>query len=321
VHGDEQQRDPADGRAMAVDLDAAREVAVDVALAVTLRAGSVAARLARATVVRPVTATAAGVLQLAGLVMPDGPRHPLVADLTVRGEGARAELERAGMEALRRILRRAVETALSVIDLTELVHTHVDLDALAATIDVDAVVARADVDAVVARADVDAVVARVDLDAALGRLDLDDIVARVDLDAVLSRVDLDAVVARVDLDGVLSRVDLDGVLSRMDLDAVLSRVDLDDIASRIDVEAIVARVEPDALVARVDIEAVVGRLDLPALTRQVIDAIDLPEILRESSGAVSSQAARVVRTEGMNADDSVARFMDRLLRRSHPVSP
>jgi hypothetical protein len=321
VHGDEQQRDPADGRAMAVDLDAAREVAVDVALAVTLRAGSVAARLARATVVRPVTATAAGVLQLAGLVMPDGPRHPLVADLTARGEGARAELERAGMEALRRILRRAVETALSVIDLTELVHTHVDLDALAATIDVDAVVARADVDAVVARADVDAVVARVDLDAALGRLDLDDIVARVDLDAILSRVDLDAVVARVDLDGVLSRVDLDGVLSRMDLDAVLSRVDLDDIASRIDVEAIVARVEPDALVARVDIEAVVGRLDLPALTRQVIDAIDLPEILRESSGAVSSQAARVVRTEGMNADDSVARFMDRLLRRSHPVSP
>src|SRR4051794_8150336 len=125
VHGDEQQRDPADGRAMAVDLDAAREVAVDVALAVTLRAGSVAARLARATVVRPVTATAAGVLQFAGLVMPDGPRHPLVADLTVRGEGARAELEHAGMEALRRILRRAVETALSVIDLTELVHTHV----------------------------------------------------------------------------------------------------------------------------------------------------------------------------------------------------
>ena len=43
-----------------------------------------------------------------------------------------------------------------------------------------------------------------------------------------------------------------------------------------------------------------------------------PGILRQSSGAVSSQAARVVRTEGMHADDSVARFVDRMLRRSAP---
>jgi hypothetical protein len=32
---------------------------------------------------------------------------------------------------------------------------------------------------------------------------------------------------------------------------------------------------------------------------------------------VSSQAARVVRTEGMHADESVARFVDRLLGRPH----
>jgi hypothetical protein len=50
-----------------------------------------------------------------------------------------------------------VERAAASLDLTELVRTHVDLDALAAGINVDAVVARADVDAVVARADVDAV--------------------------------------------------------------------------------------------------------------------------------------------------------------------
>ena len=77
------------------------------------------------------------------------------------------------------------------------------------------------------------------------------------------------------------------------------------------------RVEVDAVVASVDVEAVLDRMDLAGIARQVIDAIDLPGILRQSTGAVSSQAARVVRTEGMHADESVARFVDRLLRRPH----
>jgi hypothetical protein len=307
VHGDERQCDPGDGRTMALG----RDMALDMALGVVLSAGVLAARLTRATLLRPLTSVAAGVLQLGGRIVPNGPRRPF-ADLAFLGEQGRAELEKAAAEAVRRILRRAVETALTALDVTELVRAHVDLDALAATIDVDAVVAVVDLDAALDRLDLDAVVARVDLDAVL---------SRVDLDAVLSRVDLDAVMGRVDLGAVLSRVDLDAVMGRVDLDAVLSRVDLNEVASRIDIDAILRRVEPDAVVARVDLDAVVDRLDLAALSREVIDAIDLPEILRQSSGAVSSQAARVVRAEGMNADDSVARFMDRVLRRSHPVTP
>ena len=73
--------------------------------------------------------------------------------------------------------------------------------------------------------------------------------------------------------------------------------------------------------ARVDIEAALARLDLAGIARQVIEAIDLAEIIRESAGVVSSQAARAVRTEGMHADDSVARFFDRVLRRPHPGRP
>jgi hypothetical protein len=49
---------------------------------------------------------------------------------------------------------------------------------------------------------------------------------------------------------------------------------------------------------------------------QVIDAIDLPEILRESTGSVASEAVRGVRADGVQADEAVARFVDRLLRRS-----
>jgi hypothetical protein len=125
-------------------------------------------------------------------------------------------------------------------------------------------------------------------------------------------------VSRVDLDAVISRVDLDAVASRLDLDAVIDRADLDRAVSRVDLGAVVRRVDPDEIVARVDIETALARLDLAGIARQVIEAIDLPEILRESAGVVSSQAARVVRSEGMHADDSVARFFDRVLRRPHP---
>jgi len=286
---------------------------VDLLLAV----GAGAARRARASVMEPLAATATGLLQLGARILTDDSRHPRVADLTARGEEIRAELERSAADRLRGLLRWAVEGALTALDLTELVLVHVDLDELASGIDVDAVVARTDLDAALDRMDLDAIAARVDLDAVLSRIDLDAVLSRVDLDAIVSRVDLDAILEHVDLNEVASRVDLDAILSHVDVDAILSRVDLNEIASRVDLDAIVQRVEPDAVVARVDMEAVVSRLDLAAIAREVLDAIDLPEIMRQSSGAVSSQAARVVRTEGMNADESVARFVDRVLRRSH----
>jgi hypothetical protein len=202
--------------------------------------------------------------------------------LAASGTRARERLERAAADAARDVLRRAAEAALTALDVTRLVLAHVDLDALAAGIDVDAVVARADLDAAV---------------------------ARVDVDAVLDALDLDAVMARIDLDALLARIDLD---------SVVARVDLNQVAARIDLETLVGRIDPDALVARVDIDALIARLDLVTLTRSVLEAIDLPQILRESSGAVSSQAARVVRAEGMHADDSVSRWVDRVLRRGHP---
>jgi hypothetical protein len=156
---------------------------------------------------------------------------------------------------------------------------------------------------------------------ALATVDVTDLVrAHVDLDALAKILDVDAVVSRVDLDAVISRVDLDDIASRLDVDAIIGRADLDRAVSRVDLDAVVRRVDPDEVVARVDIEAVLARIDLAGIARQVIEAIDLAEILRESAGVVSSQAARVVRTEGMNADESVARFFDRVLRRPHPGS-
>jgi hypothetical protein len=149
-------------------------------------------------------------------------------------------------------------------------------------------------------------------------LDLDAVAGDLDVDAVIRRTDLVAVVDRMDLDAIVAGIDLDAIVGRIDIDSVLSRIDLNEVAARIDLDSIIQRVEPDAVVARVDIEAVIGRLDLVAITREVIAAIDLPAIVHQSSGAVSSQAARVVRAEGMSADESVSRFVDRVLRRPHP---
>jgi hypothetical protein len=202
-----------------------------------------------------------------------------------RGMQVRVELERVGSVLLRELVVRAVDAALAMLDLTELVRRNVDLDALVAAVDLDAVVRG------------------VDLNAAAAGLDIDALVATVDLDAAVRRVDLDAAVRRVDLDAIVGRVDLDAAVARVDLDAVAVRID------------------PNPVVIRVDLDAAVARIDLAGIAREVIAAIDLPEIVRDSTGALSSDAVRTVRAEGMHADDAAAGFVDRVLRRRPRQEP
>jgi hypothetical protein len=160
--------------------------------------------------------------------------------------------------------------------------------------------------------DLDAVVAAVDLDAAATRLDLDPVVERVDVDSILDRVDLTSVVLeRVDLDAllkaVLDRIDLTAVvLDRVDLDAVLGAV-----LDRIDLTSVVLeRVDLGAVV-----DAALDKVDLVGLAEEIIDGVDLPEIIRESTGSMASDTVRGVRMQGINADEAVGRAVDRLLLR------
>ena len=71
----------------------------------------------------------------------------------------------------------------------------------------------------------------------------------------------------------------------------------------------------DELVRRLDLDALVTRMDVAQLAQRVIAEVDLPEIIRESTGAVSSEAVREVRMRGIAGDDTVARAVDRLLLR------
>lgn len=154
------------------------------------------------------------------------------------------------------------------------------------------------------------------LDVVLNSLDLNELIRRhVDLDALAAELDVDAVVARVDLDAAVAGVDLDAAVERVDLDRAVARVDLDAVARRLDLAAILARVDPNPLIGVVDFDAALARIDLVGLTRDVMDAVDLPEIVRDATGTLSSDAVRTVRAGGMAADDRVAGFVDRLLRR------
>jgi hypothetical protein len=118
------------------------------------------------------------------------------------------------------------------------------------------------------------------------------------------------------LDAALGLVDLtDIVRDHVDIDALVATVDVDAVVERVDIDAILERVDVDAIAARLDVDAVVARLDLIALAEFVVEGVDLPEIIRGSTGTMTSEAVRGVRTQGIDADDRVARVVDRMLRR------
>jgi hypothetical protein len=111
---------------------------------------------------------------------------------------------------------------------------------------------------------------------------------------------------RVQPASLLSRVGRSGRAGRQAV-AQLGRARLTDLVLRF--------VDVDEVVASVDLDAIVDRLDLVARAEQVIDAVDLPEIIRESTGAMTSDTVRGARMQGIAADEAVGRAMDRLLPR------
>jgi hypothetical protein len=75
-------------------------------------------------------------------------------------------------------------------------------------------------------------------------------------------------------------------------------------------------VDVNAIAAEFDIDAIVDRIDLIGLANKVIDGVDLPAIIRESTNSVTAEVMTDVRTQGERADDMVAGIVDRVLGRS-----
>jgi hypothetical protein len=196
--------------------------------------------------------------------------------------------------ALRLTIRVVVDAALRELDLTQIVREYVDINSLATDVDLDAIIDRVDIDAIAAG---------IDLDRIVDRLDIGRVLNRVDIDEVAGRIDIDAITARIDLNQIATRIDIDPLIARANIDAVIAKIDLNDIATRIDI---------DPLIARANIEAVIAKVNLIGLATEVIDGIDLPAIIRQSSGAMSSDAVQGIRSQSRAADDALAAFVGRL---------
>lgn len=118
------------------------------------------------------------------------------------------------------------------------------------------------------------------------------------------------------IDAVLDRIDLTSiVLERVELNRIIDSIDIDRIVARIDLDSVVAQVDIDGIAARLDLDAIIDRMDLAALAREVIDDIDLPQIIQQSTGTMASEAVVGIRIQGIQADDHVSRIVDRLLLR------
>jgi hypothetical protein len=216
--------------------------------------------------------------------------HParVVEAFADRGQLARTSANADLNRIIAAVVPPVVDEVLDSLDLTALVQQRVDIEVLVSTVDIAAVV---------------------------DRMDIDSIVRQVDVDGMLRQVDIDAIVSKVDIDAIIRQVDIDAIARQVDIDAIVSQVDIDAIAKRIDVDAIVERVDIDAIVSRIDIDAIMERLDLVALAEEVVNGIDLPEIIRESSGSMASDVVRDARMQGIDADVAIARVIDRIIRR------
>ena len=111
-------------------------------------------------------------------------------------------------------------------------------------------------------------------------------------------------------------------MATVDLDAAVARVDIASIIDRVDLDGVVAKLDVDAVVARVDLDAVIDRIDVIGIVEEVLDVIDLPAIIRDSTGSMASETVRGARMTSITADDAISKAVDRaLFRRRHKQAP
>jgi hypothetical protein len=85
-------------------------------------------------------------------------------------------------------------------------------------------------------------------------------------------------------------------------------------------ELVRERVDVDGIVRGVDIDAIIARIDMIGLANIVIDGVDLPSIIRESTTSVTADVMDDVRGQGERADDLVSGIFDRMLGRTKDLT-
>ena len=97
---------------------------------------------------------------------------------------------------------------------------------------------------------------------------------------------------------------LDAVVPKV-ADALLSRLDLTQI--------VVDNVDVNKIAAAVQLEPIIDRVPITDIADYVIAEIDLPEVIRGSTGGIADQVMQAVRFKAIASDESLARVVDRIL--------
>ena len=87
--------------------------------------------------------------------------------------------------------------------------------------------------------------------------------------------------------------------------AILSRLDLTQI--------VVDNVDVNKIAAAVNLEPIIDRVPITDIADYVIAEIDLPEVIRGSTGGIADQVMQAVRFKAISSDQSLARIVDRIL--------
>jgi hypothetical protein len=102
------------------------------------------------------------------------------------------------------------------------------------------------------------------------------------------------------------------------IDAVVERIDLELLVDRLPIEKLVDRLPIEQIIERVDINALLARIDMDVLAQRVIEAVDIPAIVRSSTRSMVGDGADAVRAQTAALDEGAARSFDRILRRRGP---
>jgi hypothetical protein len=126
--------------------------------------------------------------------------------------------------------------------------------------------------------------------------------------AARGRQDREALTAAV-VRFILTRVPgvADAVLNQLDLTAI--------VAERVDINAVAAQIDVNAIAQRVDVIAILDRIDPDALTRYLVEELDLPAIIQSSTGSIMTDAVHDVRMQSISADERLSRAVDTMLLR------
>lgn len=110
--------------------------------------------------------------------------------------------------------------------------------------------------------------------------------------------------------------------ARIILTSVVVQI-VEQVLDQVDLTALVRdRVDVNAIARDIDIDAIIDRIDLIGLADTVIDGVDLPTIIRQSTNSVTAEVMTDVRTQGERADDLVSGIVDRMLgRRGDAIGP